>query len=124
MKAAQRDEIAELRLAAVGPVLDVMPLGEARAIAAGEPAASIARFERPRDRRRNAARLAADVERLAVFAFDDTDDRPVAGKPAEVLPAVSSRCRTASAALSSALHTTAPISAGNRARKMNVPSLS
>ncbi len=34
MKAAQRDEIGELRLAAVGPVLDVMAFREAGAIAA------------------------------------------------------------------------------------------
>jgi hypothetical protein len=42
MKAAERDQVVELRFAAVGPVCDVVPLADARAIAPGETAASIA----------------------------------------------------------------------------------
>ena len=48
VKAAQRDEVAELRLPAISPVLDVMAFREARAIAAREAAAAVARLQRPR----------------------------------------------------------------------------
>ena len=50
VKAAERDQVAELRLAAVGPVLHVMTFGEARPIAAGVTAAAVARFQRTADR--------------------------------------------------------------------------
>ena len=42
MEAAERDEISELRFAAVGPVFDVVPFAEARAVAAGEAATAVA----------------------------------------------------------------------------------
>ena len=44
VKAAQRDQVIELRFAAVGPVLDVVPIAVARAVAAREPATAVARF--------------------------------------------------------------------------------
>src|SRR5262245_19952918 len=77
MKAAQRDEIVELGLATVRPVLDVVPIAEARAVAAGKAAATVPGAQRSFDRQRDRARLAADVERVAVLAFDDADDRSV-----------------------------------------------
>lgn len=81
MKAAECDQVVELRLTALGPVLDMMTLGETRAIAAGVAAAAVACFQRAGERRRDAARFAADIERVSVFAFDDTDDRRIAREP-------------------------------------------
>ena len=52
VEAAERDQVLELRFPAVRPVLDVVTVAEARAIAAGETAAAVARFERAADRRR------------------------------------------------------------------------
>src|SRR4051794_24924770 len=62
VEAAQRDQIGEVRFAPVRPVLDVVPVAEARAIAAGEPATPIASTQRSGDGRRDAAGLSADVE--------------------------------------------------------------
>ena len=81
VKTAERDQVIELRLAAVGPVLDVVPVAEARAITAREPTTAVARFQRPTDRERDAARLAADVEGLALLAFDNSDDAGIAQEP-------------------------------------------
>jgi len=48
--------------------------------AAGEAAAVVARLHGPADRRRNAARPAADAEGVAVFVFGDGHDARVAGE--------------------------------------------
>jgi hypothetical protein len=74
VEAAERDEVAELRLAAVRPVLDMVTVGKASAVATGEAATAVACFEGPAQRGRNAARFAADIERLAAGSFEDTDD--------------------------------------------------
>jgi hypothetical protein len=81
MEAAQGDQVVELCRAAVGPVLHVMPFREALAIATGKTTASVSRFRSTGKHRRNTARLAPDVERLAIVAFDDADDRSIARKP-------------------------------------------
>jgi hypothetical protein len=57
------------------------PFRESRVRAARETAAAIACFERPLQRRRNGARLAADVERLAFFALDNAHERSFAAEP-------------------------------------------
>ena len=78
MKGAERHEVRKLRLAAVRPVLHVVPVRVARAVAAREPAASVARLERSRKRQRDAAGLAADAERLPVVVFQERHERAVA----------------------------------------------
>ena len=77
MRAEQR-EVLEARVAAVGPMVDVMRVDEARAAAARERAAAIARPERAPERRRHRALLAADVERRAALVLDDRDQAAVA----------------------------------------------
>jgi hypothetical protein len=79
---APRDQVAELRFAAVCPVLEVVPFAVSGAIAAGVTAAAVAGTQSARNRRGNAAGLATDIERVAVLAFDDSDDGAVAGKSA------------------------------------------
>src|SRR5437762_531967 len=81
VKAAERDEVRELRLAAIGPVLDVVALRETRAVAPREAAAAVARAQRALQSKRDAACLAADVQRLAVRTLDDADERAVAAEP-------------------------------------------
>ena len=82
MEAAQRDEIGRLGLAAIRPVLDVVHVDVARVAAAGKAAALVARGEQAAQRRGDDARLAADVERLAVLVLDERDDAGVAGEAA------------------------------------------
>jgi len=85
VKAAQRDEVAGLRLAAVDPVPDVVTLAEASAVAAGKTAAAVARAQRALDRDRNRASLAADIQRLAVTALNEADDGAIATEAADGL---------------------------------------
>jgi hypothetical protein len=62
MRTAQGDEIGELGLAAVGPVLDVMCIEIVLVSAAGKAAAGIPSMQRAPDRGGNGAGLASDVE--------------------------------------------------------------
>jgi len=81
MEAAEQDEVVEARLAAVGPVLDVMcvgPLG--RAVAAGEAAAAVAQDQGAADGGRDGAYRATDIERLAAAADGDAGDGGIAGE--------------------------------------------
>src|SRR5204862_5859773 len=80
VEAAERDEVVELRFSAVGPVLHVVAVAEARAVAAREAAAAVARFQRAPDRGRDATSLAADVQRLAIAAFEHAEDGAVAAE--------------------------------------------
>ena len=82
MVVAERDEVREPRLAAVGPVPDVVALGIARVRATRESATLVAGLERALERRRNRARAPTDVERLAFRIVDEADERAVAGEPA------------------------------------------
>jgi hypothetical protein len=82
VKVAQGDQVVELGCATTGPMLDVMAFGEARLRATGEPAAAIAGFERPLDRRRNRPGLAANVQRRPARIFNDADERAVAAESA------------------------------------------
>jgi len=70
VKAAQRDEIGGLRFTAVGPVLDVMRVEVTRIRAAGETASFVAGVQHASQRSGNRARLASDVEWLAVIVLD------------------------------------------------------
>ena len=79
MRAEQR-EVLEARVAAIGPVADVVRVDVARATAARERAAAIARPERALERRRHRALLAADVERRAALVLDDRDHAAVAAR--------------------------------------------
>src|SRR5690606_18414312 len=63
--AAEEHEVAEPGLTAVGPVDDVMGVGEP-APAAGEPAAAVADLERAPERGRHRAGATPDVEHGAV----------------------------------------------------------
>jgi hypothetical protein len=47
MAAAEEHEISERRLAAASPVTDMVRVDEAAVLAAGEPAAAVARSKRP-----------------------------------------------------------------------------
>ena len=82
MRAAQRDEIAEPGLAALGPVMDVMAVDVFLVSAAREDAALVAGFQRATQSRRDSPRLAADVERLTFAIFKDLDDTCVAREAA------------------------------------------
>jgi hypothetical protein len=78
VRRAQRQQILETRLAAVGPMVNVMCVEPARVVAAGERAAAIARDERALDRGRDDALLAADIQRVSGVIVYDRHDRAVA----------------------------------------------
>src|ERR1700688_1222138 len=78
MEAAQLHKVGKLRLASLSPVVDVMCIDVPRVRATRESAAAIACVERAANRRRNAACLASDVERLTVLVLQDADDAGVA----------------------------------------------
>jgi hypothetical protein len=80
VRRAQRQQILETRLAAVGPMVNVMCVEPARVVAAGERAAAIARDERALDCGRDNALFAADVERSTIAVIDDRHDRTVAAE--------------------------------------------
>jgi len=86
MPSAKRHEIGELGFAAVSPVLDMMCIYVAAMRAAGKTAAGVPRVQRTADRGWNAARLAADIERLAVRVFEDLDEARVARKTYSLQP--------------------------------------
>src|SRR5215831_10377484 len=77
---AEQHEVVESSLAAIGPMLDVMRVDEARARAARETAALVAAPQCSVQRRRHDASLPADREWLGGRGFDDRDDRCAAGK--------------------------------------------
>ena len=78
----EKDEVVEARLAAVRPVVAVVGLQMAAALAAGETAGVVvARLEEPAQRRRDGAAAAADTHWKAV-ALDLRHDLGVAAEPA------------------------------------------
>jgi len=79
--AAELNEIREARRSAVRPVADVMRVDEAAVTASRETAATIPRGERTPQLRRDAATLAADVQRPAA-CLEERYERGVAGQPA------------------------------------------
>ena len=81
MESAEADEVRKLSLAAVCPMLDVVSVEITRVRAAGKAtAAVIARPQRALQSRRDAACLAADVERFTVLALYYRNDAAVAGE--------------------------------------------
>ena len=80
METAQRDEVRQFRCAAIGPMVDVVAVDVSHVPASGEHTAPVARFERATQRGRDAARLAAHVERLPAFVFANLDDTCIAGE--------------------------------------------
>ena len=82
MVPAQQHEVVETGRATVGPVSDVMTIDESRVHAAGKPTAAVAPLQRAMHRRRNHPRFAADIERFAAAALENSDHRAVAGDPA------------------------------------------
>ena len=85
VEAAEQDQVVQAGAAAVDPVVDVVGVDKAAVRAHREPAAAIARPERPANRRRNRARLAADVQHRAAFARRHRHQRPVAADAPERL---------------------------------------
>lgn len=83
MLPAQLDQVFEPRLAAVGPVLDVVALAAAR-VAAGKAAGAVAVVEGAAQGGRDRPRAPADVEHVARNALPNTPDRHSAydGNPA------------------------------------------
>ena len=77
----ERNKVGRLRLAAIGPVLDMMRVDVARVRAAGKATALVARIQDAPERGRNCPRLATDIERLAIIVLDQSDDARVARQP-------------------------------------------
>jgi len=65
MESTEQHQVVQLRLAALGPVHDVMGVDEPRAGAPGEASAPVSSPERAADGRRDAASRAADVQDAA-----------------------------------------------------------
>src|SRR5690606_16765155 len=80
MPPAEEHEVAEPGLAAVGPVHDVMGIGEA-APAAGKPAAMIPHLERAPERGRHRAGAPPDIEHGAVGAVPHDHATGIAREP-------------------------------------------
>src|SRR5262245_56988632 len=70
MEEAKKDEVLDLRFTAVEPVLDVMGMEKGACRAAGESTAGVAHLEGAAYRRRDASRLATNIERRAGRASD------------------------------------------------------
>ena len=81
VKPAQRDEVRQLGLAALGPVPDVVPVHVALKYASRKPAALVPRIQGSAYCRRDGPGLATDVERLASLVFDDSHDAGVTSEP-------------------------------------------
>jgi hypothetical protein len=67
---AHRDKIGDLRLAAVGPVLDMMRIQESALLTAGEATTRVTPPQGPPQSDRYDARLASDVEGRARRVLD------------------------------------------------------
>jgi hypothetical protein len=78
---AEVDEVGQVGAAAVGPVVDVVGVQEAPPVAAGEAADRVAAPQRAPERRRHAARSAADRQGPSV-ALEDAHQAGVAAEPA------------------------------------------
>ena len=86
MVAAEQHGVGQARVAAVGPVPDVVGVAPAgRAVAAREGAAAVAQDQGASQRAGDEPALPADVEWLAGAAEDGGQDRRVAGEPAHRL---------------------------------------
>src|SRR6056297_2736255 len=81
MVAAEQNEIGHLRLAAVGPVNDVMSVDVLVGRTAGKAAAFVATLQGAPNRRRDAAGLAADVQCRAVVVLVPMNDTAIASEP-------------------------------------------
>src|SRR5438046_1743395 len=81
VEAAELAEVVELRVAAVSPMDDVMPVDPGLLRAAREDTAAVARAQRAVHLRRDRARLAADRQRVPVL-LDDPHEAAVTGEPA------------------------------------------
>jgi hypothetical protein len=79
MKPAQEHEVVEGGLAAIGPVDQVMTLGEPEP-AAREPAAPIPNLKGPPQRRRNRAGAPPHIEDRAVFVGGDLHHSRIAAE--------------------------------------------
>src|SRR5215211_3632481 len=80
---AEQQEVAERRLATVGPVANVMGVAPAgRSSAAGEPEPPVTHHDRSSEAGRHDLGAAAELERLGVFPRDHPDHIGVAGEAA------------------------------------------
>lgn len=79
MPAAQRDQIRQLGLPTLRPMLDMMRIEESFVGASGKPTSPlIARAQRPTNRRRNAPGASPHAERSTLVVLDDPHDARVA----------------------------------------------
>ena len=86
VSATQEHEVVETRIAAIGPVDDVVSIGPRGGCGAPFPCtATVALFQCSSNRRGDRASPAADVEYLGARAEDHRDDPSVAGKPTKRL---------------------------------------
>jgi len=78
MMAAQQHQVVHPRLAAVGPMSDVVRIDVEVIEATRKAAALIAVRQRAADRGRNVARASANVQQLAILAFLQRHERGIA----------------------------------------------
>src|SRR4051812_980100 len=79
---AEADQVLDFRLAAVGPVVDVVAIEGVTLGAAGERTALVDHPEGTLERRRDRPRLSADRKRLPLV-LEDADDARVACEPSD-----------------------------------------
>ncbi len=77
---AERDQVREFRLAAVGPVLHVVTVDVTLEGTAREATPLVPRLQGPTDPRRNGASPAAYIQRLTLRVLDDPHDTGIAGE--------------------------------------------
>src|SRR5580698_1232505 len=80
MEATELHQIRQLRLASLGPMMNMVCVDVPRVRTTRESATSIACVERTANRRWNATRLAPDIERLASLIFYHADDTGITGQ--------------------------------------------
>jgi hypothetical protein len=85
MKTPECDEIGQLRLPAVVPMLHVMAVHVTLEVATGEAAALVPRIQGSPDAGRNGPRLSANIERFALLVLDDAHEARIAGEPPDGL---------------------------------------
>ncbi len=83
--ATEQDEVVERALAAVRPVVDVVSVDKAMALAARELTSTVAGDERAAGRRWYRASSPPGADRVAGVVIADGDERAVAGEPARRL---------------------------------------
>jgi hypothetical protein len=83
MTPAKQDGVVKTRLAAVGPVHDMVAIDKTGVHTARKAAALVPPLQGTVDGRRYDTGFAADIERFTVFGFEDRDHGTVTGEAAD-----------------------------------------